>query len=286
MQSMARLLGLTLCVTLLLLSACAPAPQDAQRRRPKVYQSVVSLSPVTSEIFSNFFFEMRLIGRTRSCDFPQSVQQVEVVGDVKPDYEKISRLAPSVVVYDKALYNEADLEKLKQLNIELYEYDVKTLDQYKDWLVRAGAKFGAETEISEYVDKIVAARESNLAAGGPKRRVMLVLGGGTGEYMAAGTGTIQADFLRASGYEPVGPSVDKFATVNIESFLQLKPDAIVVAGDAARLLADPRLKSLPAVQNKKVVAIKDQNLILRAGARVDTLLASLRPAVEGIFEGN
>ncbi len=282
MKPMARVLAFLL-LTVFVISGCQKPAAVGGSMRKKHYLTAVSLSPSTTEIVTSHMSAVKLLGRTESCDFPDAIKTVPVMGGVKPNYERIAKARPDVILYDEALYNPADIERLKQLNIELLPYGPKTVDEYNDWLVRASAKIGGETEISEYIDRIVAARTTNLAEATTKRRVILLLGGSTGEYMAAGTKTIQADFLRASGFEPVGPDADKFVTINVEQLLLDKPDAIVVAGDAARVLADPRLKSLGAIQAKRVVSVSDPNTILRAGARVDQLLSNLRPAVEGLF---
>lgn len=224
------------------------------------------------------------MGRTAACDYPDTLKPVPIMGGVKPDYEAIARARPDAVLYDSAIYNESDIEKFKSLKIEAYAFSAKSLDEYIDSLYQLGSRLGAETEISEYVDRIMNAKIGNTSDSQVKRRVMIVLGG-SGEHMVAGTKSLQADMLRWAGFEPVGPNADKFVTVNVESILSESPDAIVVAGDSKFILEDARLKGMTAVAKKRVAEVSDQSLILRAGGRVDTLLQNLRPAVEGLFVG-
>jgi ABC-type Fe3+-hydroxamate transport system substrate-binding protein len=271
---------------LVIAAGCQQTEIVGGKPREKYYRSAISLSPNTTELLVSYFPGVRVQGRTASCDYPEQVKQFPVVANVKPDFEQIAKIRPDVVVYDASLYNANDIEKLKQLGIDLIEFDVSTVDEFCDRVVRLASQLAAETEISDYVDKIKSTREGNLAVGGPKRRVMIVLSGSTGEYMAAGLGTIQADFIRACGYEPIGPDSDKFETINIERIIQDSPEVIVVAGDPSRMIADPRLSALPAVQNKRVVGFSDQRMLLRAGTRVDTCISTLRPSIEGLFKGN
>lgn len=242
------------------------------------------MSPSTSEIVASYFLNTQILGRTSACDYPDTIKKIPVMGGVKPDYEAIARARPDLVLYDSTLYNESDIEKIKQLKIETYAFTAKSLDEYIEALYKLGSKLGGETDMSEYVDRIMNAKIGNTSDSQVKRRVMIVLGG-PGEHMVAGTKSIQADMLRWAGFEPVGPDADKFVTVNVEKLLADKPDAIVVAGDGKYILEDPRLKSLEAVTKKRVAEISDQSLILRAGGRVDVLLQNLRPAVEGLFVG-
>lgn len=282
---MARTLALFFLV-LLALAGCQQTPSVGGARRSKYIRSVVSLSPSTTEILAGQFSGVKLLGRTQSCDYPDYIQKsVPVMGGVKPDYEAIAKARPDMIIYDETLYNASDIERLKQLKIELYPFQAKTLDGFIDELFKLGSKLAGETEVSDYVDRIITAKTGNQSDSTIKRKVMLVLGGEGGEYMVAGLGSIQADFLRACGFEPIGPEGDRFMTVNVEKMIADQPEAIVVAGDATRIMNDPRLKSMKAIQAKHVAAISDQNLILRAGGRVDMLLGNLRPAVEGLFTG-
>ncbi|MBL8061314.1 MAG: ABC transporter substrate-binding protein [Chthonomonas sp.] len=279
---MARLLAFLLPI--LLIIGCQPEQTHGGTFRNKRIQTVVSLSPSTSEIVASYFPGIKIMGRTASCDYPDTLKAIPIMGGVKPDYEAIARVRPDLVLYDSALYNDADIEKLKQLKIESYAFGPKTLDAYVEELYDLGSKLGGETEMSEYIDRIMNAKIGNTSDSADKRRVMIVLGG-AGEHMVAGTKSLQADMLRWSGFEPVGPDADRFVTVNVESIISENPDAIVVAGDGKYILEDARLKGLAAVAKKRVAEIGEQSLILRAGGRVDMLLQNLRPAVEGLFVG-
>jgi ABC-type hemin transport system substrate-binding protein len=98
-------------------------------------------------------------------------------------------------------------------------------------------------------------------------------GEGTEHYIA-GLKSYQADLIRCSGADPVGPDENRMVPMNAESLISLNPDVIVVAGKVDSVLADPRLKATNAVKNKKVIGVK-QDIILRAGARIDSLIQNL-----------
>ena len=279
---MARLLAILLPILLLL--GCESTPTHGGTLRTKQVRTIVSLSPSTTEILSLYFPGIKIVGRTASCDYPDTVKAIPVMAGVKPDYEAIARVRPDLVIYDADLYNSADIEKLRQLKIETYAFRAKSLDGFIEELYKLASKLGGETEISELIDRIMVDKIGNNSDSATKRRVMVVLGG-PGEHMVAGTKSLQADMVRWAGFEPIGPEADKFVPANIESILAMKPDAFVVAGDPKFILEDPRLKALPAIAKKRVAEINDQSLILRAGGRVDVLLQNLRPAVEGLFVG-
>jgi iron complex transport system substrate-binding protein len=224
----------------------------------------------------SYSFLRILVGRTESCNFPTSIASVPVVASVKPDYEALARVGPDLVLYDKSLYGEQDIAKIEELGAETFVMDVNTLDEYIDFVYRLGAKSPDPIRFSRYVDQIVAARgEAQASSPNPKPTVAVLSAGPSGtDPLIAGVNSFQADEVRAAGGEPVGPDSEKFEPMQVEAFLGMNPDAIVVDGTSARVYADPRFRALGAVKNRKVIDV-DPDVLLRAGARVDKLIRRL-----------
>jgi iron complex transport system substrate-binding protein len=260
-------------------------------KREKTYKNVISLSPSTTELLLTQGASGITKGRTAADNFPEStVKNVPIVASVKPDYEKISGMKPDLVVYDASLYNSEDAQKIKELGADVFVIDANTVDKFVDQLYELGSLIGAETNISGYIDKILAARTAalgNALSPAPKVAVMLA-GSGSSEHMAAGTDSFIADIVRSAGGEPVGPKSDKFEKANAEFLLTQNPDVILLgvsAKDPAAtdrqvqaILGDPRLKPLKAVANRRLVGI-DQDVMLRRGSRVDRLIDKLHAAI-------
>lgn len=272
-------IGLAATVLLLLLAGCQKPTPIGGKPLPKLYIKVVSLSPSTTEIIGQYDVPDRLTGRTASCNFPTGLDNVPVMGGVKPDYEKLAKAKPDLIVYDRAVYGEADIQKLKELGIDTFEMDVHTVDGLIDWLYRYGAIGPDPLKFAEYADRIYQARQlAKAEALVPPARVAVLLGG-SGEYLIAGKGTFQADIVRALGAEPVGPYAKAFVPASIEQLVKDNPDCIVTGkGDAAQVLRDPRLATVRAVRQGRVAGI-DKDVLLRAGARVDQLIRTLQTFV-------
>jgi len=260
---------------LLVLSGCQPAAPFGGRPPAKFINSIVSLSPSTTEITANFGRADKLKGRTSSDNFPMTMGAVPIVCDVKPNYEKIAAIKPDLIVYDVSLYNEADIAKIKELGFEAYPMDVHTVADFTDWLYRYGTKIGAETNIAEYVDRI----ETEARRGrGLKLRdvpqVAILMGDTPSEFMIAGLKTFQADLVKQAGGSPIGPDAAQYVPLNVEQLIALQPSVILTTGNPEAILKDPRLASLPAVKLKRVARLTP-DIMLRRGARVDILLKSL-----------
>lgn len=262
---------------------CRPPAQLQGKPNATNYRKVISLSPSTTEIAGTFMTDSaRLQGRTSACDHPDFVRDIEVVGSVKPDFEKIAAMKPDFIVYDQTLYNDADIEKLKTIapQADVLVLDPSTVKSYIDFLYRFAAATASETQVMDYAEKVLQASgvgRSNPPD--PKPKVITLLGGGPNtEYMATGTQSFLADVVRDGGGEPVGPDSDRFQVVNVEHLVKWNPDLIFTSDDPKTILSDPRLKDIGAVKGKAVLQFRG-DILLRAGARVDKLINRVRQLI-------
>lgn len=278
---------LSFCLSLLLVG-CSEAPRT-QGGVPydKNIHSIVSLSPSTTEIVANCVPLIPLSGRTAACNFPvQILEKVPIVAQVKPNYEKIASIKPSLIVYDGSLYSTADIDKLKSLNIPLYEFKSQTIDAFIDELRKLGAQTVAETEISAYCDKILEERTSSQSEVTTHPKVAVIIGS-NGRYMIEGTKGFTADVVRAAGGEPVGPDSERFETLNPEVLISMNPDFVFLGTsdkgsetEIAGFRNDPRLKTLKAIGANHVYGVKE-DILVRRGARVDMLIDGINRGIKG-----
>lgn len=283
MSTMRRAL-LFLSLIALFVAGCSPQrPTIGGFKREKSPMRIVSLSPSATEILvTKAGVSQRMVGRTAACNWPQAAQGIPVVGQVKPDFEKIAQMNPDLIVYDQDLYSPTDEQKIKELGVDTYVLRGDTLEEFEKSVFEIGKLVGGETELSKYVDDIYRARDASTAAAiTPQPKVAIILPGQGGEHLIAGTKSFAAAVVRASGVEVVGPDARLFVPLNAEQLLSQAPTVILAAGaagSAQRLAADPRLKPTPAVRDGKVFEV-EQDVILRRGGRVDTLINTLHGAL-------
>ncbi|CAN5469254.1 N/A [soil metagenome] len=272
-----------LALAVLLAGCTTTATPVGGQPRPKRITSVVSLSPSTTELVTTINYTGILKGRTASDNYPKSVETVPVVASVKPDYEQIKTISPGLIVYDASLYNAGDIQKIKELGFDTFAIDANTIDDYTTELYKLGSLLAGETSVSDYIDRVLSSRSSAMGdAPSPKPKVAVILPGSGGEHYIAGTKSFVADVVRASGGEPVGPDADKFVPLSPESIVGQAPDTIVIgakadnaAAQVGLILNDARLRSLPAIVNKRIIPI-DEDVLARRGSRVDKLIDNLR----------
>ncbi len=274
---MRRAIGLLIVSALALAVGCGPANQQlGGRPRQKVYRSIVTLSPSTTELLSvtQQLNAQRVRGRTAADNYPKAtVDQIPIVASVKPDYEKIAAIKPDLVLYDKDLFNANDVEKIKKLGADTFVLDAVTVDDLVKELYALGSMVGGETNVSDYVDKIYAARAAS-ASITVHPKVAIIMPGDGGAHMIAGTDSFDADVVKSAGGQLVGPKGSIFVPLDPEFLLTQNPDWIISVGAPTALLTDPKLKALKAVSQGKIFGIS-ADILLRRGARVDSLITAI-----------
>jgi iron complex transport system substrate-binding protein len=282
----------------LLLAGCQPevVALGGKEYSPPAY--VVSLSPSTTEVVASNGNTGQLRGRTKYCNYPpylSKLPEVRTYGAVKPDYEKLAGDKPNLIVYEKSLYSDAEIAKIKSLGIPVFEFHSNTLDEFILQLKELGDTLNSPLNMSQYIDRINA--ERRLAASkAPKIAPKVAALSGS---MMNGTKTFVADVIRVSGGEPVGPDVNRFVELNPEALIQADPDIILLSVDIAALSenrdkqsqvataavekfrADPRFKGLKAVKDNTVFPV-DGDVMLRQGARVEYLITAISQVVQTV----
>ncbi|OWU64829.1 MAG: hypothetical protein CBB60_007840 [Armatimonadetes bacterium Cent15-Ar3] len=271
-----HLLGL-MALSALALFGCEKATTISVPMRPERIQHIVSLSPSTTEILSTCAINFE--GRTKACNFPDMVLAKTVYGDLKPDFEKLTKDKIQLIVMDSDLYSAEDKTKLAATGAKLFEFKATTIGDLEKEMLTLGSLVGNETNIQVYVDRI--RREKRVAEGdapSPRPKAVLVLPGSGGTHMIAGTKSFQAEVMRVIGADPVGPDTAKFETLSPEFLFQANPDVIIVAGEAKSFLADTRFANLDAVKNLRIFG-NNQDMWVRRGGRIDNLIEQAHKAL-------
>ena len=286
---MRRASPFTSLVIAVVVCGCTPTFKTFKFAPGTAIHSVVSLSPSTTEIVTANGTTNTLKGRTASDNYPPGLMKaIPEVASVKPDYEKIKAIAPDLIVYDTSLYSPGDIEKIKALGFRTYPFDALTVADLEKQLFEFADLTGAQSNMSDYIDRIDVALGNAAPKPSPAPKVAIIMPGDGGSPLIAGTKSFEADVFKVVGGEPVGPSSDRFVPVSAEMLISENPDLIVVpttkatgAHDIQEIVNDPRFKSTNAVKNGHIQAM-DEDVVLRKGSRVDHFIEGAYKAVESV----
>jgi ABC-type Fe3+-hydroxamate transport system substrate-binding protein len=262
---------LSFAVAGLSLSGCEKPQVVGGVPRSKFVKNVVSLSPSVTEVCLSAMLQP--VGRTSSCNYPESTtKSIPVVADVKPNYEAIQKLNPDLVAYDRGLYSDQDIQKIKEMGFQTFEFKAQTLADYERELLTFASVAGVESNMNDYVERVHKAW-SRVRGDKPTttKKIAFLLVGSTGSPMIAGKKSFLADVGTQCGATVIGPDSDKFETLNAEMILSENPDVVFVGGDAKLFLKDARFTGVAAAKTGRVFGLT-QDVMVRKGSRVDKLL--------------
>lgn len=262
----------------------AAATTQGGQERTVLADKVISLSPSTTEAICGNTVYQGLVGKTADCNFPSTLNRVDnVVKGTTINYELALSKQPNLVVYDADLYDESDVAKFKEAGIEVFAYAPKTMKEYEEAQIELAKLTAQEARVSEMLDKLSATIQlgkGSIPEGAVS--VAVLIGGGSTEYLAAGTGTLQADLLRNIHLDFQGPDTSLFSPINVEQLIAWNPDMILTTEEGFRAIqADSRVQTLSAVQNNRVFSV-NPDILLRAGARLDQLAAGVEVLAQRI----
>lgn len=262
-------------ITLFIISGCVKKTVEYGGEQPDViYSRIISLSPSTTELLAMLRQESFMVGRTASCDMPETIRSIPIVANPRPDFELIVGLKPDLIFIDESVANSDDLEKMKQLGLSVKVLKIKSVDDWIKTVYELGNLLLQHQPASREVDKVreavSVAQAENIS---PKPRVMVAMG--ESQSWVAGTKTFQADVMRAAGGEYIGPDDEKFVPVNPEQIIAWNPDIVFVSDnpDAYKNIAG--WKDTNAVKTGNIFRIHP-NLLLRPGARLSVMISSIR----------
>ncbi len=267
-------IGLALLALLGVGTGCA-SKQDNVGGKPydKVYANVVSLSPSTTEYLVALGGSMYLAGRTASCDRPKEILSIPiVVQETGPDLEKIAAVNPDLIVYDKALYGEDAVAKIKEMGIETLEYNATNVDSYADFGYRLAGKLSIETSNETHINNVYRELAKAAANKTTNPRTTVLLGKpADGEYLIMGLEGMHSFLIKACGATPVGAGGSLFQLAKIESLIDWDPQVIYSDGNAQGVYSDPRLQQLTAVKELRVFDM-DAKTLVRIGGKLDEVI--------------
>jgi len=291
-----RFLLLTLFITLMTASACAPqatatsAPvlMDGLGREITLAgpaQRVVSLAPSNTEILFAIGAGDQVVGRDQLSDFPEEAKKVADVGSTFDalNTEQIVSLKPDLVLAAE-INTPEQVKQLEDLGLTVYYLkNPLTLEEmYGNLGVVAqltGHKQEAATLIESLKKRVVAVDEK-IASISSRPNVFYELDAtDPAKPYTAGKGTFITQLIDRAGGHNIAADLDGYPQMSLEQVVAADP-AFIILGDARygvspeSIAQRPGWENLAAVKNGQVVPFND-DLVSRPGPRLVDALEEL-----------
>ena len=288
-----------LAVALLIASACGsavttmptPSPQpsatataalfpatvtDFQNRSvtvPQRPERIVSIGPSITEFLFALGAGPRVVGADDFSDEPAAAKQLEKVGGIKVNFEKVVSLKPDLVLSVK--FSDGTIEKLASAGLLVLIVDPQSAGDVARTAILLGRAVGSDgnamaRDIQKRVDDV---RSKTSTAATRPRVYHEVDASDPTKIFTVGPGSYIHDLIEIAGGQNIAArATSAYPQLSAEEILRSDPEIIVLA--AADYSAKPDQVAartgwsvISAVKNKRIVTIAP-NLINRPGPRV------------------
>ena len=239
-------------------------------RRP---ERIVSIGPSITEFLFALGAGPRVVGADDFSDEPAAAKQLEKVGGIKVNFEKVVSLKPDLVLTVK--FSDGTIEKLAGAGLLVLVVDPQTTVDVARTAILVGRAVGSDGEtMARDIQKRVDDVRSKTSSAGSKPRVYHEIDASDPtKIFTVGPGSYIHDLIEIAGGQNIAArATSAYPQLSAEEILRGDPEIIVLA--AAEYSAKPDQvaarsgwAAINAVKNNRIVSIAP-NLINRPGPRV------------------
>ncbi|TSA28671.1 hypothetical protein D4R71_00290 [bacterium] len=252
---------------LLLTISCSTPIERADAHDPRI----VVLSPELAEIVCELGAEDNIIGITQECDYPQTLQQKNIIGSFSaPNIEKIVVLEADAVLLT-GMEQEIFKHKLLNLNIPVHQFYPSSIKALYETIFSLGELLHKEDKADSLIQYM---QVSISAIAKPRENPTIYIEIYNKPLMTASSGSFVGDVIKKAGLINIFPELPReYCTVSSERVVELNPDIILITypGVIKKDIKE-RLgwSMISAIKNDRVFTTEDidPDIILRAGPRI------------------
>ena len=248
----------------------------------KAPERIVSLSPSETEVLFALGLDDQIVGVTEWCDYPEAAKSKPKVGNLQGDPEAILAANPDVVFAGLSL-NKKSLEKLNELNVNVFTVEPKTIDQVMERILLYGQITDRQEQAEQVVARMKEERQKVVDAvkglkDGEKKKVYVEFSPG----WTVGKGEFMHDLITLAGGINIAGETAGWHQISEEKVIQANPDVILYAKGVPDLEKTIRGRSgwdsITAIREGRVIGV-DDNLLVRPGPRITQALTEVAKAI-------
>ncbi|MFJ9012077.1 helical backbone metal receptor [Streptomyces canus] len=203
---------------------------------------VVSLVPSLTEAIARSAPDA-LVGATDWCTHPADLDVIRVGGTKNPKLDRITALAPDLVIANEEENREPDLAALREAGLEVLVTEVRDVPQAFRELARVVDACGVARP--RWLDE---AEESWSALTPPARRRTAVVPIWRRPWMVLGRDTFAGDVLSRLGVDHVyAGHEDRYPRVPLEELRAAAPDLVVLPDEPYRFTPEDGPEAFPGL---------------------------------------
>lgn len=248
---------------------------------------IISTAPNITEILFSLGAGNRVVGVTRSCNYPREAQSIPKISNNQMDIEKVIQLKPDLIIEESTLRIES-LSRIKNIGLRVLTVKCDNIRNFKKSLMIISSAIKkddtAKSLISEFDRRLNHIEESiNKYASDKNVKVFLEIW--NKPIITVGGGLFIDDLIRLSGGENIFKDTkNAYPKVNIESIIKKNPEVIILTtSEKKEIIQSQAWKSISAVKSGKVYKINPDILArptLRMIEALETITLWLHPEIK------
>lgn len=254
-------------------------------------QKIVSLIPSNTEIAFAMDLGEKIVGVSDYDNYPKETAEIEKIGDLEFNVEKIISLSPDLVLAHGSTADSAKegLQQLRDSGISVVV--INDAANFKDvyssieMLGKAtGANHNAKVLIDEMKTKLRTIEEKASEIKQHEQKKVLVEVSGSPEIYVTGKNTFLDEMLQLINAKNAAADQEGWAKMEEESMIEENPDVIIttygryVEDVTSDILNRNGWEAVTAIKEKQVVDV-NEDLVTRSGPRLAEGVEELAKAV-------
>lgn len=250
-------------------------------------KKIVSLGPSNVEIIYALGAGDKLVGRNSAANYPEDVNNVEIVGDYNGNnLERIVELSPDVVfVYGPG--NEDENKILKDAGIPVLGFLSETIDSVINEIEVVGKVTGKNQEAKDLIENMNTKKETVLEKVKGLETPTVFYEIWHDPLMAAGKGSFMDELITLAGGKNIADDTEgAYPQYDLEQLVERNPEIFLAAKDMPEKTIEsikvrPGFEAISAIQNNKIYLFEgvEADLVSRPGPRIIDALEAVAKAI-------
>ena len=234
---------------------------------------IVSIGPSNTEFLFALGVGDRVVGVDDFSDQPAAARQIEKVGGVKVNVEKVVALRPDLVVTVK--FSDGTIERIATAGLNVLVVDPQSIGDVARTAILVGRAIGADGDrLARDLDTALERTRQKVASATTKPRVFHeVDASDPAKPFTVGPGSYLHDLIVLAGGTNIAAAAGMaYPQFSLEEIVRADPE-IIVLGDAdygttpEQVAARPGWSGMTAVKQRRIFPISD-SLVSRPGPRL------------------
>ncbi len=255
---------------------------------------IVSLMPSNTEIAFALGAGKEVVGVTDWDNYPEEVLEIEKVGGLDFNVEKVLALEPDLVLANASgMSNAEGYKQLQSVGVPVVVVpDATSFDGVYDSIALIGKAVGADEKATDIIstmkEKLEKIKEKASTISDEEKKTVWVEVQPEPDIYTTGKGTFMDDMLTLINAKNAAGDYEGWVQFTEEDAISLNPDVIVVTygfyveNPTEKVYSRPAWKDVPAVKKKRVYEV-DADKTNRSGPRlvegVEELASVIYPEV-------